>query len=262
MAPDDDTHSPGTPGSTPDDIRAWAKAYLGGFESPHEAAHHLLGALNASPLGFQFPARPQPKLLRRRPKKVTYVVRVDLDGAKPPIWRRLHLASDLTLDRLHDVLQAAMGWADSHLHHFQMGPDAKDFRMTPFLTDYDLEEGETDGVHERDVRLDQTLAKPGQRLFYTYDFGDSWHHTLKLEKVEPWVEGSPDATCITGRRSCPLEDVGGLAGYAEALAALRGEPGADPEWTRDLLDWLPPDFDPEAFDVEVVNNALTETPFS
>ena len=125
---------------------------------------------------------------------------------------------------MHDVIQSAMGWSDMHLHHFQMGPDAKDFRVVPFLTPFDLEEGETDGTLEADVRLDQVIAKPGHRLFYEYDFGDSWHHTIKLEKVEPWVDGDPVAVCVTGRRACPPEAVSytHLDVYKRQLRASRG----------------------------------------
>ncbi len=205
--------------------------------------------------------RVRPALLRRRSKRVCFVVRLDLDDARPPIWRRLRLASDLRLTEVHDVIQSAMGWSDMHLHHFQMGPDAKDFRVVPFLTPFDLEEGETDGTLEADVRLDQVIAKPGHRLFYEYDFGDSWHHTIKLEKVEPWVDGDPVAVCVTGRRACPPEDVGGLPGYEEVLAALDGriEPGQE-EWMAEKLAWLPVGFDPSAFDADDVNSDLREGP--
>lgn len=54
-------------------------------------------------------------------KRVCFVVRLDLDNARPPIWRRLRLGSDLRLSQVHDVVQAAMGWSDMHLHHFQDG---------------------------------------------------------------------------------------------------------------------------------------------
>lgn len=201
--------------------------------------------------------RVRPALLRRRSKRVCFVVRLDLDDARPPIWRRLRLASDLRLTEVHDVIQSAMGWSDMHLHHFQMGPDAKDFRVVPFLTPFDLEEGETDGTLEADVRLDQVIAKPGHRLFYEYDFGDSWHHTVKLEKVEPWRGGDPEAFCLTGRRACPPEDVGGMWGYAELLDALDGELGDDPESMREKLEWLSPGYDPADFDVHEVNRILT-----
>ncbi len=250
----------GGPENPAPDFRALAKHLAEQQGDPGAVLAWLSAFAGATDGGFRPIERPRPRLLPRRKTKATYVVRVDLDNARPPIWRRLRLASDLDLARLHAILQLAMGWTDSHLHHFQMGPDAKDYRMAPFLTDFDLAEGETDGIHERDVRLDRTLAKPGQRLFYEYDFGDSWHHTIKLEKVEPWVEGSPDASCTAGRRACPPEDVGGMPGYEEALAALSGDLGDDPEWTRDLLAWLPPDYDPEDFDVDEVNDLLHQRP--
>jgi Plasmid pRiA4b ORF-3-like protein len=217
-----------------------------------------------SGFGSLRPPRPTPQLLQRRPDKVAYVVRVDLDDAKPPIWRRLRLASDVKLAELHGILQTAMGWTDSHLHSFKMGPDAKDFQMVPFLTRYDIEEeGESEGVPEADVRLDEVLAEPGHRLFYEYDFGDGWHHTIKLEKVEPWVADAPAALCVAGRRACPPEDVGGLYIYAEVLDALAGHvnPG-DEEWAAEKLGWLPDGFDPAAFDVEEVNEALAQPPAS
>ena len=66
---------------------------------------------------------------------------------------------DLTLPRLHDVIQAAMGWYDSHLHRFRTG---NDHRSPYFVTNFDLDEGE-DGVLEDDVRLDQLVADEGRR---------------------------------------------------------------------------------------------------
>lgn len=234
---------------------------FGGFAGP--AGSHAPGGssrFGANPFGFM-PARPKPQLLKKRKAKATFVVRIDLDNAKPPIWRRLRLASDMNLEHLHDILQIAMGWTNSHLHQFKMGPASKDYQMTPFLTAYDIDvEGETAGIPERDVRLDQVLAEPGHRLFYEYDFGDGWEHTIKLESVERFSDGDPEAHCVTGRRACPPEDVGGLPGYEHAVAGLRGEPTDGPEWTRHLLDWLPPDWDPEHFDADDVNDQLRQGP--
>jgi hypothetical protein len=50
-----------------------------------------------------------------------YQIKVTLLGFKPWIWRRLLVPADLTLAQLHDVLQAAMGWQDCHLHEFNIG---------------------------------------------------------------------------------------------------------------------------------------------
>lgn len=203
------------------------------------SAADFLASLGTNPF-----APEPPKLLRKRSKRAAYIVRLDLDDVKPPIWRRLRLASDLMLDQVHDIVQVAMGWQDCHLHHFVMGPDTRDLRRPHFLAPFDIEEGD-EGMPEADVRLDQVLGKAGHRLFYEYDFGDGWWHTLKLEKVEPWVDGDPGAYCFMGRRACPPEDLGG-PGMVEVLGDwLAGRrDGYDPEWVRQVLDWLSERYDP------------------
>ncbi len=50
-----------------------------------------------------------------------YQIKVTLLGTTPPIWRRLLVPADMTLEQLHSVLQEAMGWDDSHLHDFRIG---------------------------------------------------------------------------------------------------------------------------------------------
>jgi hypothetical protein len=47
-----------------------------------------------------------------------YQLKVVLLGSKPPVWRRLQVPGDARLDWLHAVLQVAIGWTNSHLHHF------------------------------------------------------------------------------------------------------------------------------------------------
>lgn len=109
--------------------------------------------------------RPAPPSSRRprRTGVVTYRVRVDLDGTKPPLWRRLELASDLFLDQVHEIMQVAFGWTDSHLHQFGSGPGHYDPRTEHYLCPFQVEEGDP-GVPEDDVRLDEVLAEPGDKL--------------------------------------------------------------------------------------------------
>ena len=250
---------PGVGPSEDDDVRAWAKDLIDQLGSP-QAAIAALSAFGALDDGYARFGRRPPVLLPRRPKRAAYVVRVDLDHSKPVIWRRLRLASDLTLPQVHDLLQVAMGWTDSHLHHFVMGPKTKDLTAEPFLNPFDVDEGE-EGIPESDVSLDEVLGVPGDRLFYEYDFGDAWHHTIKLESVEVWSEGDPLCVCLAGRRACPPEDVGGLGGYEEVLDALAGRIAPeDAEWMAEKLEWMPPDFDPAAFSVEETNALLSTAP--
>jgi len=182
-------------------------------------------------------------------------VRLDLKDAKPPIWRRLELPGDLTLPRVHDVIQAAMGWHDGHLHRFMTNSEP---RAPYFLTQFDVDEGD-EGILEDDVRFDQVLAAKGGSLFYEYDFGDGWHHVLKVEAVLDEVPAV--ARCLDGRMACPPEDCGGIWGYEELATWVRS--GYDESKLPDIFDsaeeahdWLPVDWHPDHFDVQEVNEAL------
>jgi hypothetical protein len=113
--------------------------------------------------------------------------RWDLDDAQPPIWRRLDLRSNLTLDLLHQVLQVAFGWTDSHPHRFSLGGGFNHHSQL-FLCPYDMDNKEwedDDGLPATGTRLDETLCEPGDTLRYLYDYGDDWELMLRLEEVLP-----------------------------------------------------------------------------
>lgn len=177
----------------------------------------------------------------------TYRVRIDIDEARPPIWRRLDLAGDLTLEQVHLVIQLAFGWTSYHLHSFTPEIDgAHDRRAQPFANEGTVEFSDGSMPEEGLVRLDQVVRAPGDRLFYEYDFGDGWGHTLEVEKVLPRADGDPLAASLDGRRSGPPEDAGGIWRYNELVAALAGEASEiDARELAELRDWLPPGFDPE-----------------
>ena len=103
------------------------------------AAHPVRPA--AAPAAVR-PRRPVCPRRARRPDVVTLRVRVDLDDIRPPIWRRLDLASDLPLDALHHILQSAFGWTDSHLHAFTAGGRMHEATAERYLTAFDLAEGD------------------------------------------------------------------------------------------------------------------------
>jgi hypothetical protein len=232
------TDHPDPPDPT-DQIRRQFEAAISGMELDD------LKGLAAQLLGVgQRPAAPspEPRPSRRRPRRgepVTYRIRVDLDDAHPPIWRRLDVRCDLTLDVVHQVLQAAFGWWDYHLHRFALGAGAWDPSAELFLCPSDVEEGEDcdeHGVPASTVHLDETLSEPGDQLRYCYDYGDSWELTLTLESVHPLDPGAPPAVCVDGRRAAPPEDCGGL---------------------RDAADLAEVIDDPARFDLAEVNQALT-----
>jgi len=178
-----------------------------------------------------------------------YQLKVTLLGSKPPIWRRLQVSGDVTLYQLRHILQIAFDWTESHLHQFVVDDT---FYGEPAPDLLDLGPPTED---EGKVRLQQVAPGPKDRFVYEYDFGDSWEHGILVEKTLPPVPEVHYPRCITGKRAAPPDDCGGVWGYYELLEAL-----ADPDHTdhEDLTDWLgDPDFDPEAFSPEVVNERLS-----
>jgi hypothetical protein len=174
-------------------------------------------------------------------------LKISLVGvSKPPVWRRVLVPATMRLDRLHDVIQVAMGWHDGHLHAFEAGG-----------VDYGPPDPELDHVDERRTSVGDLLSRPGDRMRYVYDFGDYWQHNVVVEKVLIAEPGARYPVCLTGKGRCPPEDCGGVWGYADLRETL-----ADPvhEEHADMLEWLGLDsaeeFDPIAFDVRDVNVVL------
>jgi hypothetical protein len=181
------------------------------------------------------------------PGEAVLQLKVTLIGAsKPPVWRRLLVPATMRLDRLHNVIQAAMGWKDYHLHVFSAGG-----------VDYGQPDPELGHRDERKTSLDRVLSQPGERMRYTYDFGDDWEHDIVVEKVLAAEPGARYPICVAGKGSCPPEDCGGVWGYASLRETLE-----DPthEEHEDMLEWLgletAAEFDPAAFDADEVNVLL------
>lgn len=163
-------------------------------------------------------------------------LKVTLLNTKPPIWRRILVDGSATLGHLHEVIQAAFGWWNCHLHEFEIG------RTRYGIPDPDWDFGPAT-VDEGAVRLD-TVAAAGSSFHYTYDFGDDWRHKVTVEKVGPIEPGTAVPDCVSGRRACPPEDCGGPWGYQDLLESIGGRPGASDA----RLDFVGPDFDPASFD--------------
>lgn len=164
----------------------------------------------------------------------TFRVRVDLEDARPPIWRQLELASDLPLDDLHLVLQAAFSWGGHHLHQFSAFGRRWEPGSRAYVTQFDRDDG-AEGDLETGVRIDRLLATPGDRLYYWYDFGDDWNHVITLQAVLDQDPAAPAAQLSGGRRAAPPDDCGGVHGYEQLIKVL-----ADPTDNRyaEFSAWL------------------------
>lgn len=211
----------------------------------------LLDLLASGRRGGAVPAQRRPTNLPAKRKKSDgpapiYQIKVSLRGARPPIWRRIEVPADVTLARLHELIQVAFGWNDSHLHVFE----------TPYGS-FGRPDADLGHRAASRVTLEQVARAVGDKLRYTYDFGDNWEHDILVEKALDRDASVAYPRCVGGRRAAPPEDCGGVWGYAELVEIL-----ADPTHPehQDRLDWLdldgPTGFDPARFDAKAVTAAL------
>jgi hypothetical protein len=174
---------------------------------------------------------------------------VHIVDIEPPIARVLELPKSLNLAELHEVLQAAFGWTDSHLHEFIIGG------LRYGAPETDDEPGASGRTFEAtEVRLADLTFRHGEpiRVVYEYDFGDGWRHELTLTEMER-EEGAAYPRCVAGTRAGPPDDSGGPWGYADFVEAWRN-PAHDEH--KEVRRWVGRKFDPERFDLEATNKAI------
>lgn len=166
-------------------------------------------------------------------------IKVTLKDVEPVVMRRLEVPLKIRLDRLHLVLQAAMGWTNTHLYAFTAGD------MSWGLPDPDFggDDLPADASTLRDI-LDDTGART---IHYYYDFGDGWDHVIKIERILDAVPMAPYPALLAAEGRCPPEDVGGPPGYQDFLAIL-AEP--DHEEHDQTLTWCGGTFDPYKPDID------------
>jgi hypothetical protein len=175
-----------------------------------------------------------------------YETRITLKHVDPPIWRTVLVDGNIRLDMLHDVIQAAMGWEDAHLHAFHskgktyMPETGGEFEPSGSTTDFTL----------RDL-----APHEGDHIEYEYDFGDGWQHEISVMRIAAFDAHVNAPAVIDGENACPPEDCGGSWGFADMLAAFQDEHHPDHD---EIVDWLGVDFNPEFFDIKEANQRLSE----
>lgn len=195
-----------------------------------------------------------------------YIVRIELEGSDPLIWRRVIMPAGATFRRLHDVVQSITNFQSGypheadHLYEFDLTKDNKIVtnseeayeehqyykknkalfekqlkKMPPNMVDFEKRRQERLKIEVRQpsgLKMDNYLEKYGE-IGYKYDFGDDWNFIIKLEQiVDDYYFGYP--TLLDGAETAPPEDVGGFPGYYEFLKAYRDE--SHPEH-KDMKAW-------------------------
>ncbi|WP_454753732.1 plasmid pRiA4b ORF-3 family protein [Cupriavidus necator] len=186
-------------------------------------------------------------------------LRMALRGLSPPVWRRVLIPGHITLARLHEVIQAAMGWTDDHLHRFVIRGrrygEAREGALQ-FST------------AATTLTLSEFALREHEAFFYVYDFNAWWRHDIRVERrvLTQHIELLP--RCVAESGACPPEDVGGVEEYLEVresrsewefmewLESLRERPIELNELRDEVDQWLT--WLDRRFDRQIVNDRLRE----
>jgi hypothetical protein len=183
------------------------------------------------------------------PSKRLYQFKITLLDIAPVIWRRIQIKNG-SVDKLHECIQTAMGWTNSHLHRFEIQGIA--------CGDPELICDDPDsfvGTNSLETMVSDIVPQSGARFqfSYEYDFGDCWRHDVLFEGCLPTDHGVRYPLCLEGERACPPEDVGGVDGYEEFLEVI-----ADPSHPEheEWMTWAGGDFDPTRFDAKAATKEM------
>ena len=165
------------------------------------------------------------------------------DITKPPVWRRLEIPGNFTFDDLHNTIQSAFGWWNSHLYQFEKSPFCHGWKVKE-PSEYDDQMGDDVEDAATTVVADFIKRKRLNKFVYVYDFGDSWVHDITLEKKDDETSRSYPV-CLAGKGACPHEDCGGVWGWEEIKRLFREEPDSDE--TESYREWLQLDDDEDYF---------------
>jgi len=153
-------------------------------------------------------------------------IKIEIDGFD--IWRRVLVPSTYSFRHLHNVIQTVFDWHNYHLHVFEakkQGSKGKRIVMDDNPDTFEwLDFSSYEVLQERFIAL-KDIFLDHDEVTYEYDFGDSWEHTITLEKI---IKSNVfKATYLEGRGERPPEDVGGSWGYQEYIRIM--EDHEDPE---------------------------------
>ncbi|MBI5374423.1 MAG: plasmid pRiA4b ORF-3 family protein [Candidatus Schekmanbacteria bacterium] len=169
--------------------------------------------------------------------------KITLLDIEPPIWRRIIVPENYSFWDLHVAIQDAFGWFDSHLHSFEINENDDFYIGIPDPEEMDYKEVKAGW----ETKLKEYIKEIGQKVLYTYDFGDGWEHEIEFEEIIDRETKKPK--CTDGARACPPEDCGGTPGYEEFCEIMKRKKGKE---YKEMKTWYGKDYDPDEFDASKV----------
>lgn len=152
----------------------------------------------------------------------------------------------MTFKNLHDAIQAAFLWHDSHLWEFDHGDKI-------YGIPFDDDDWGPKVYQARVAKLTKLSDGKVQQFTYLYDMGDNWTHQIEVLELFESPTGARLPRFIDGAHRTPPEDVGGAPGFDMFLEAMQNP--MHPEHAQ-MKDWYGGTFDSDDIDVEIVKIAL------
>lgn len=175
-------------------------------------------------------------------------IKVTLKNFEPKIFRTFYFSGNSTFLELHAAIQEAMGWIGGHLSAFRKGRDLSievDFKENDFMSNHKA-------LDISKTKLKGFLEKPKDNITYEYDFGDSWEHKVEVQKVFDEIDLPQLPFCIKGANACPIEDCGGVWGYAEIIDVWKNPKHPSYDEMNEWYDFE--NFEPFNFDIDDLND--------
>jgi len=194
---------------------------------------------------------------------MSHQLKIEILDTNPKVYRTVVIPENFNFEQLHFVIQQVMNWENEHLYEFYLGRFFGSERIMPPF-EFQLDENPVNyrKYDASKTTLNDVIRKGFSSVNYIYDFGDSWHHTIKIMKKPDYEVEFP--ICLNGENTAPIEDCGGISGFYHLLKTL-----ADPnesEEKEELRDWLGFDEntkfdDVYGFDLDETNQILKFTEF-
>ena len=169
-------------------------------------------------------------------------LRITLLDLDPAPWREVEVPLSMTFKGLHDTIQAAFLWFDSHLWEFEFA--GRRYGIPP-----DDDFGGDKVYNANTARLTRLRDTGITEFLYTYDMGDNWEHHIAVLDLFDVPAGSRLPVFLDGQWRTPPEDVGGAPGFEMFLEAIN-DPGHEEH--DHLLDWYGKPFDPNDIERDIV----------
>lgn len=200
-----------------------------------------------------------------------YKIKIELRDSEPLIYRRVIVPSNISFEKLHNIIQQSMGWSNSYLYDFNIKEE--NLRVTcdkEAISEYEFysklklnEKNDPNGFIRNMLKIKPKLSNEvsidfylnrSNKIEYVYDFGDYWKHDIILEEIiEDYVDDYHK--CVEAEGNCPPEDIGGIEEYIEFLEVINDK--NHPDYANVAL-WASKQNYKEGFDIESVNILMKE----